>query len=102
MKKHKTWQQLSYLGPCLSFLLHVFDPDNPDLVRILEHSRDLPLELVQGRLVHFAVVRGLGPIVQLQTGGQVFATSIHNGVSSDITPEPFDRDDSVFGSDLRH
>ena len=50
--------------------------DNPGLLRPPEHGGDLLLGLVQGRLVHIEL-RGLGPIVQLETGGQVFATGIY-------------------------
>ena len=40
--------------------------DDPRLVGSLEHGGDLYLGLLQGRLVHLLVVRGLGPIGQLR------------------------------------
>ena len=51
--------------------------DDLRLVRPLEHGGDLLLGLVQGRLVHLAVVRRLGPIVQLEAGGQVVKARLH-------------------------
>ena len=68
--------------------------DNPRHVCPPEHGGDLLLGLVQGRLVHIEL-RGLGPIVQLETGGQVFATGIYK-IRSRVSINRFPTEPSVF------
>ena len=57
-------------------LNRVLSDHSLDGLMSVEHS-DFLLDLLQGKLVLLLVVWGLGPIVKLQAGGQVFLTSIY-------------------------
>ena len=59
-------------GSILVSRIHVFElvvANHPSLMRPVEHGGDLLLGLLQGRLVHLLVIRGLGPVIKLQCGG---------------------------------